>query len=353
MSYRDNLRKVTPYVPGEQPKAENIIKLNTNENPYPPAPGVTEILEHMSGDANRKYPDPSVSLLTKALAKRYGVKDKQVFVGVGSDDVLGMCFLTFFNSKKPILFPDITYSFYPVWADLFQIPYETVPLQEDFRISPKDYLRENGGIVIANPNAPTGIALASEQLEEIIAGNPDSVVIIDEAYIDFGGQSSQCLLDKYPNLVVVQTFSKSRSMAGMRIGFAIASEELISALQRVKYSYNSYTMNQPSILAGTASVEDEEYFQKTCRQVIKTREWAKEEFAKLNFFCTDSQTNFLFVSQKSVSAKTIFEQLRARNIYVRHFPLPRIDNFLRITVGTREEMETLFAALEEILAACR
>ncbi len=281
------------------------------------------------------------------------MKRSQVFVGVGSDDVLGMCFLTYFNGNKPILFPEITYSFYPVWAELFRIPYETVALREDFRIAPEDYRRENGGIVIANPNAPTGIALSLSEIEEIVAGNPDSIVIIDEAYVDFGGESSLSLLDKYPNLVVVQTFSKSRSLAGMRIGFAIASEELISALQSVKYSYNSYTMNHAAILAGTASVEDEEYFVKTCKQIVRTREWAKGEFAKLHFTCTDSRTNFLFVSHASVPAKKIFEELRARNIFVRYFPLPKIDNFLRITVGTDEEMEKLFAALKEILAACR
>lgn len=352
MSYLDNLRAVTPYVPGEQPKAANIIKLNTNENPYPPAPGVAKILGEIGGDENRKYPDPTVGRLTEALAKRYGVKNSQVFVGVGSDDVLGMCFLTFFNSSKPILFPNITYSFYPVWAELFRIPFETVALRDDFTIETKDYLKENGGIVIANPNAPTGIAMSLSEVETIVAGNPDSIVIIDEAYVDFGGESSRVLLDKYPNLVVVQTFSKSRSLAGMRIGFAIASEELISALQSVKYSYNSYTMNQASILAGTASVEDEAYFVDTCKKIVKTREWAKEEFAKMQFTCTDSSTNFLFVSHASVPAKKIFDELRARNIFVRYFALPKIDNYLRVTVGTDEEMEKLFAALKEILAAC-
>lgn len=349
MSYQDYFRKVTPYVPGEQPKEENIIKLNTNENPYPPSPKVALALQGISGEKNRKYPDPTVGLLRDALAKRYGVKNSQVFVGVGSDDVLGMCFLTFFNSGLPVLFPEVSYSFYPVWAELYRIPYRTVALHEGFRIAPEDYLTENGGIVIANPNAPTGIALSLAEIETVVAGNPDSVVIIDEAYVDFGAVSCQCLLEKYPNLAVVQTFSKSRSMAGMRIGYCIAGEELITALQNVKYSYNSYTMNEASIVAGAASLADEAYFAENCRKIVETREWARKEFEKLSFSCTDSKANFLFVSHRSVPAKRIFEVLRERKIFVRYFALPGIDNYLRITVGTREEMEQLFAALRELL----
>lgn len=353
MSYQEHFRKVTPYVPGEQPKEEDIVKLNTNENPYPPAPGVASALRGIGGARSRKYPDPTAALLRDALAERYGVSASQVFVGVGSDDVLGMCFLTFFNGEQPILFPEVTYSFYPVWAELFRIPYRTVALREGFRIAPEDYLTENGGVVIANPNAPTGIALSVSEIETIVAGNPDSVVIVDEAYVDFGAVSCQCLLDKYPNLAVVQTFSKSRSMAGMRIGFCIAGEPLIAALQNVKYSYNSYTMNEASLLAGKAALEDEAYFAESCRKIMETREWARQEFEKLSFSCTDSKTNFLFVSHRSVPAERIYEALRERNIFVRYFAQPKIDNYLRVTIGTRGEMERLFDALREILGAAK
>ncbi len=349
MNYQNYFREVTPYVPGEQPREKNIIKLNTNENPYPPSPHVASALREIGGANTRKYPDPAATLLVDALAKRYGVKSSQIFVGVGSDDVLGMCFLTFFNSDRPILFPEVTYSFYPVWAGLFRVPYRAVPLREGFRVEPQDYIAENGGIVIANPNAPTGIALSVSEVETIVANNPDSVVIIDEAYVDFGAVSCQCLLDKYENLVIVQTFSKSRSMAGMRIGFCMAAEPLIAALQSVKYSYNSYTMNEASILAGKAALEDEAYFSDTCARIMQTREWTREELKKLSFSSTNSSANFLFVTHSRVPAKDIFEQLRQRKIYVRYFAQPHIDNYLRITIGTREEMQALLAALKDIV----
>ena len=261
------VRRVEPYVPGEQPAGTDLIKLNTNENPYPPAPGVQRALKEMDGAAFRKYPDPAAFGLVKVLAERYGVDEDRIFVGVGSDDVLGMAFLTFFNSDKPILFPDISYSFYPVWADLFQIPYRTPRLDQDFRIVKEDYLTENGGIIFPNPNAPTGLLMPLKEIEEIVSRNQDSVVIVDEAYIDFGGESAVRLTDQYDNLLVVQTFSKSRSMAGMRIGYAIGQPELIKALSDVKYSYNSYTLNLPSQILGVEAVKDEEYFRKTTRCV--------------------------------------------------------------------------------------
>lgn len=345
------IRRVTPYTPGEQPAAERLIKLNTNENPYPPAPAVRQALMEMDTDRLRKYPDPASNVLVQALAKRYGVEENQVFVGVGSDDVLGMAFMTFFNSAKPVLFPDITYSFYPVWADLFRIPYETRSLDEEFRIRIEDYFTENGGIVIPNPNAPTGLLMSLDEVEQIAAANPDSVVIIDEAYIDFGGTSAVPLIDRYDNLLVVQTFSKSRSLAGMRIGFALGQPELIRAMSDVKYAYNSYTMNLTAQIAGAKAVEEEAYFQETVKKIIRTREDAKLRLAELGFTFPDSQANFIFASHKTKPAKKIFQALKEANIFVRYFPQERIDNYLRITVGTDEEMEQLFSFLKQYLVS--
>lgn len=344
--WENNIRKVTPYVPGEQPKIQNIIKLNTNENPYPPAPGVVRALREMDTDLLRRYPDPAASLLVDAIAENYGLKPGQVFVGVGSDDVLAMAFLTCFNSGKPILFPDITYSFYDVWAELFRIPYEVIPLDKDFLIRTEDYKRENGGIVFPNPNAPTGALKPLGEIEEIIKCNPGVIVIVDEAYIDFGGESALPLLKKYENLLIAQTFSKSRSMAGMRIGYLLGNEKLIKYINDCKYSFNSYTMNQTSIVMGVEAVKDKGYFLDCTKKIIDTREWAKGEFSKLGFTFADSMSNFLFVSHPSYDAVDLFESLRAEGIYVRHFNRPeRIKNYLRITIGTREEMERLFEFL--------
>ena len=348
-NWRNNVRKVIPYVPGEQPNQPGMIKLNTNENPYPPAPGVQKVLEEFSADSLRLYPDPAVTDLVKALAKRYQVAEDQVFVGVGSDDVLAMAFMTFFNSDKPILFPDISYSFYSVWAEEFRIPYKRPALDENFRLVKEDYYQENGGIIFPNPNAPTAIYEPLETIEDILQHNPDVVVIIDEAYIDFGGKSALPLIEKYDNLLVVQTFSKSRSMAGMRIGFALGNPELIKYLNDVKYSFNSYTMNRTSICCGVEVVKDEAYFQETTAKIIATREWAKEELTKLGFIFTDSMANFIFATHKTVPAKEIFEALREAHIYVRYFQSPRIDNYLRITIGTEGEMEKLFEFLRKIL----
>lgn len=342
------VRKVEPYVPGEQSK-HKVIKLNTNENPYPPSPKVQKIIDEFDAQQLRLYPDPEVSELIAAIAKNKGLDKEQVFVGVGSDDVLAMSFLTFFGSEQPILFPDITYSFYDVWAELFRIPYEQIPLQEDFRICVDDYKRKNGGIVIPNPNAPTGIAESLDAIEEIIAANPDSVVIIDEAYVDFGTKSAQELLKTYENLLVVQTFSKSRSLAGSRIGYAMGSKKLIAYLNDCKYSFNSYTMDRLTIQVGKASMEDEPYFTEQVHRIIETREWAKEQLHKLGFDFPDSKANFIFARHKEIAAEDIFAALKQRNIYVRYFKKPRIDNYLRITIGTKEEMEQLMNALQEIL----
>ena len=347
-----NVRRVVPYTPGEQPKRNDIIKLNTNECPYPPAPGVAKALLEFEADKLRLYPDPAALELREAIAAAVSIPEHpvaadQVFVGVGSDDVLALAFLTFFNSKKPILFPDISYSFYSVWADLFGIKYERPALDADFRIVKADYFKENGGIIFPNPNAPTGIYMELDQVEKIISGNPDSIVIVDEAYVDFAGPSAMELVDKYDNLLVVQTFSKSRSLAGMRIGFAVGQPRLIKYLNDVKYSFNSYTMNLPSIKLGAAAVKDEAYFRETVGKIVATRERVKKELTDLGFTFPDSQSNFIFATHKSWPAKELFEELKKEDIYVRYFASPRIDNYLRITVGTDEEMDALLAFLRK------
>lgn len=348
-SWEKYFRKVEPYVPGEQPKFEKMIKLNTNENPYPPSPEVEKVLREVNCDKLKMYPDPTSEVLVKALAERYQVKEDQVFVGVGSDDVLGMAFLTFFGSDKPILFPDITYSFYDVWAELFQIPYERPALDADFRIKKEDYYKENGGVVITNPNAPTSICENLDFLRDILEHNQDVVVIVDEAYIDFGGESALPLLKEYENLLVVQTFSKSRSMAGMRIGYAFGHPALIQAMNDVKYSYNSYTMDYLTLVTGVAALEDEAYFKENCDKIIATRQRTMERLRQLGFSFPDSKTNFLFATHKTVPAKELFEALRKEKIFVRYFDKPRIDNYLRITIGTDEEMDALIEFLEEYL----
>ncbi len=349
MSFRDNIRKVVPYTPGEQPKLNKMIKLNTNENPYPPSKEVEKALLGLDMNRFKLYPDPKIEKLVDAIADTYQVSKNQVFVGVGSDDVLAMAFMTFFNSNKPIVFPEVTYSFYDVWAELFNIPYKTFALREDFSIDIKDFCVENGGVVIANPNAPTGLYADLDFIEEVLNANKDSIVIVDEAYIDFGGKSAISLLDKYENLVVVQTFSKSRSMAGARIGFAIASAELIKALNDVKYSYNSYTLSYPAIEAGVAAVLDKDYFDLTRNKVITTRENSKKELSKRGFTYPDSMANFIFATHKDKKASYIFEELKKKGIFVRYFNKPGIDNYLRITIGTDEQMKELFESLDEIL----
>lgn len=349
-NWEENIRQVVPYIPGEQPKEANIIKLNTNENPYPPAPGVAEAMRVYDADRLRLYPDPTAERLVNAIAKEYAVKPSQVFVGVGSDDVLAMAFMTFFNSKKPILFPDITYSFYDVWADVFRIPYEVQPLDDRLHIIADDYKKENGGIIFPNPNAPTGVLLSLDTVEEIIKSNPDVVVIVDEAYIDFGGVSALPLIQKYENLLVVQTYSKSRSMAGMRIGYAFGSEKLIRYLNDVKYSFNSYTMDALTLVMGEASMQDGKYFHETTKRIIRTRERVKKELADMGFLFEDSMSNFVFVTHPDIEAKQLFEDLKQAGIYVRYFAKPeRINHYLRITIGTEEEMNTLLQFLQNYI----
>ncbi len=349
-AWEENVRKVTPYTPGEQPKRQDIIKLNTNENPYPPAPGVGRVLEQFDPDELRLYPDPAAFSLKEALAETCQVKPEQVFVGVGSDDVLAMAFLAFFNSERPILFPDITYSFYPVWAEEFRIPYEARPLDENFRIVKEDYYGENGGVIFPNPNAPTGLAMGLEDVEDIIRHNPDAVVIVDEAYVDFGAESALPLVEKYENLLVVQTFSKSRSMAGMRIGFAVGSPKLIRYLEDVKYSFNSYTMSRLALKCGVEAVRDNAYFEETTARIRATREHAKRILGEMGFVCTDSMANFLFVTHPEYRAADLFQALKEAGIYVRYFAKPRIDDYLRITVGTDSQMEALYGFLRDYLS---
>ncbi len=349
MKWEENVRKVVPYVAGEQPNRPNMIKLNTNECPYPPAPGVRQAAENMESASLRLYPNSNAQPLVDALAAYYHVKPEQVFVGVGSDDVLSMAFLTFFNSGKPILFPDVTYSFYDVWADLYRIPYRTCALDENWHMNPEDYKQPNGGVIFPNPNAPTGVEESLEMIEEILQANPDVVVIVDEAYVDFGGKSALPLLKKYENLLVVQTFSKSRAMAGMRIGFCIGTEKLIHYLNDVKFSFNSYTMNLPSQVMGVEAVKDDGYFKETTAKIVATRERIKKELSQLGFTFPDSKANFIFASHKEVPAEELFLALRAADIYVRHWNKERIANSLRISVGTDEEMDRLIAFLKEYL----
>ncbi len=349
MSWEEYVRKVVPYVPGEQPKIKNIIKLNTNENPYSPSPLVYKAFKETDLDDYRKYPDPTCSELVDSIAEFYGVKKEKVFVGVGSDDVLSMAFLTFFNSDKPILFPDITYSFYDVWADLYRIPYRQIPLKDDFTIDPLDYYSENGGIVIANPNAPTGVKMPLSEIEDVIRNNKDVVVIVDEAYVDFGAESALPLIDKYDNLLVVRTYSKSRSLAGLRIGYAFGCEKLIGYLLDAKFSFNSYTMNMPALKLGAAAMKDREYFEKTVAKVVATRENFKASLKELGFEFADSATNFVFARHPGKPGKEIFEYLRANGIIVRRFDKPRISEYLRISIGTDEEMDKLVSVLKEFL----
>jgi len=347
--WEENIRKVVPYVPGEQPQVKNIIKLNTNENPYPPSPGVYEAYKTADVDRFALYPDPAASELVKELENYYGLEEGQVFVGVGSDDVLALAFLTFFNSKKPILFPDVTYSFYPVWAEVYRIPYECPALDENFHIRTEDYKKENGGVIIANPNAPTSIGMKLSEIEEIIQANQDVIVIIDEAYVDFGGETALPLLEKYENLLVVRTYSKSRSLAGMRIGFAMGNKRLIQAMTDVKESINSYTMNMASIRIGAASLRDEEYFRDKLAKIVATRKRTKEALEGLGFTVLDSQTNFLFAKHSTRNGRELFEALREKNIFVRHFGGERIKEYLRITIGTDEQMDRLLEVLDGIL----
>ncbi len=340
------INDLVPYTPGEQPKVANLVKLNTNENPYPPAHGVQEVLNAFETDRLRLYPDPESSALINELADTLDVPSENLFVGNGSDEVLAHAFMAFFRQEKPLVKPDITYSFYDVYADLYGIEIKNQKLNKDFSISLEDYPLENGGIIFANPNAPTGLALPLEQIKKLLDRNTESVVLVDEAYVDFGGESAIELVNVYPNLVVTQTFSKSRSLAGLRIGYAVAQPHLIDGLNRVKNSFNSYPMDMLAIAAGVASLKDGDYFNEMCNKIIATRECTRERLEKLGFKILPSATNFLFAEHRFIEGGELMGYLRTKGVLVRHFSRPEIANFLRITIGTDAEMDALIDALK-------
>ena len=340
---------LTPYVPGEQPKVSNLIKLNTNENPYGPSPKALEALKAQADERLRLYPDPNSSDLKQAIATYHSVNINQVFVGNGSDEVLAHAFLGLLKKDKPLLFPDISYSFYPVYCGLYEIDYKTIPLNEQFEIEANDYSIDNGGIIFPNPNAPTGRVLALPEIEKILTANSASVVIVDEAYIDFGGETAISLVDKYPNLLVTQTLSKSRSLAGLRVGFAIGHPDLIEGLERVKNSFNSYPLDRFAINGAVAAFEDQPYFKTCCEKIISSRESLMKEMTALGFETIPSSANFIFTKHKSKKAADIASYLREQSIIVRYFNKPRIDNYLRITIGTDAECKALLDSLKAYL----
>ena len=346
---RDRFQTLEPYTPGEQPKTlGRLIKLNTNENPYEPAPGAVDVINSDEAKKLRLYSEPAASLLTEAIADFYGIRQEQVIAGNGSDEILAFIFMAFRGKTGKVWYPEISYSFYPVYCDIFGAEGVKVPLGDDFSVRPEDYYGADGTIVITTPNAPTGMALELSQIEDILENNRDNLVVIDEAYVDFGGESAIGLVDKYENLLVVRTFSKSRAMAGIRIGFAVGSSRVIRYLKDVKFSFNSYTMNAPSIAWGAASILDDGYFKETVGKIINTRERVKKELRELGFTFPDSRSNFLFVSHKSIPAAELFEALKQEGIYVRYFNKPRINNYLRITIGTDEEMDRLLTFLNNM-----
>ena len=346
------VRELEPYTPGEQPKIQNLLKLNTNENPYPPSPKVVEavqaVLEHQA-DALRLYPDPEATPLKQAIATQQNVSIDQVFVGNGSDEVLAHIFKAFFVQAEPILYPDISYSFYPVYSQFFNLETKQIPLNDDFEIEIEDYKQANGGIIIANPNAPTGVALSLVQIEELLKANPDRVVVIDEAYVDFGAESAVSLVNRYDNLVVCQTTSKSRSLAGLRVGFAIAQSHLIAALEAVKNSFNSYPIDRFALAAAVASFEDQEYFEAQCQKVISSRELLVKQLQDIGFKVLPSQANFIFATHAEYQASKLAQQLREQGVIVRYFNKPRIDQFLRITIGTDQQNQRLVDTLKNIM----
>ena len=344
------VHQLTPYTPGEQPKIEDLVKLNTNENPYPPSPQVIAAIKAVTGDSLRLYPDPNADVLKQTLADYHGVAHNQVFVGNSSDEVLAHVFHALLKHDLPLLFPDISYSFYPVYCGLYQILFETVPLRDDFSIAIEDYQRTNGAIIFPNPNAPTGCLLALGAIEQLLQAHPNSVVVVDEAYIDFGGESAIALVNRYDNLLVVQTLSKSRSLAGLRVGFAIGHADLIAGLERVKNSFNSYPLDRLALAGAVASFEDDVYFQAMREKVITSRESVVSSLQSLGFEVLPSAANFVFVRHSSHDAAQLAAALRERRIIVRHFKQARIEQFLRITIGDDTQNAALLTALSEILA---
>lgn len=342
------IQNITPYVPGEQPK-KKLIKLNTNENPYPPSPKALEAIRAAANQDLRLYPDPDGTGLREAVAGYYGLSAEQVFLGNGSDEILAFCFQAFFSPGEIIAFPDITYTFYPVYCDFFNVPYHTIPLDDRFSLPVQEFCGDFKGVVLANPNAPTGKAIPICKIRMILEGNPNGVVLVDEAYVDFGGDSAVNLINKYPNLIVVKTMSKSRSLAGLRIGYALGDSNLIEALNCVKNSFNSYTIDRLALAGGEASIRDDPYYRAVVAKVTLTRDKTAVQLKNMGFSVTDSTANFLFISHEKAPAKELFTFLRERGILVRYFNKPRIDNYLRVTVGTEEEMKLFCTAVQEIL----
>ena len=346
--FSSNFASLTPYTPGEQPKERQFVKLNTNESPFPPAPGVAAAVAEQAGKL-QLYSDPEISTLRAKLAETYGVSPSQVICVNGSDEVLNFAFMAFADEERPLAFPDLTYGFYPVFAQLNRIPYTEIPLKDDFTIDINDYVNLNKTIVIANPNAPTGRYLPLAEIERIVASNPDNVVIIDEAYIDFGGESAITLVPRYDNLLVTQTFSKSRSMAGARLGFGIGNEKLIADLNTIRYSTNPYNVNRMTEFAGAAALDDPEYFRRNCETIMENRAWTTAALEALDFEVLPSLANFVFAKSDKIDGGQLYKKLKDRGILVRHFTKDRIKDFNRITIGTLDQMKTLVRAIEEIL----
>lgn len=341
---------ITPYAPGEQPRLDNLIKLNTNENPYPPSPRVLDALRTEIADSLRLYPDPNAERIKTTLASLYMLSPQHIFAGNGSDEVLAFIFQALLKHDHPVLFPDVTYSFYPVYCQLYEILCKTIPVTANMDIDLNDYHHPNGGIIFPNPNAPTGLPVSRMDIEKLLARNTESVIVIDEAYVDFGAESSIPLIEKYPHLVVVQTLSKARSLAGLRVGFAIGHPELMEALERVKNSFNSYPLSRFAITGAVAALEDQSYFEKTRQQIMRTRDTLIARMEEMGFLIPPSKANFIFARHPNYNACDLAQQLRARSIIVRHFPFPKINQYLRITIGTNEQCKTLLTALAEILA---
>ncbi|MBS6533313.1 MAG: histidinol-phosphate transaminase [Oscillospiraceae bacterium] len=347
--FNRSLDRLVPYTPGEQPQDQQYVKLNTNESPYPPSPGVISALDAQEAADLRLYSDPEAKVLKAALAERYGVEPANIFVGNGSDEALNFAFLAYAADGRGVAFADITYGFYPVFADLYHIPVQIVPLREDFTLEPEDYYGLHRTIVIANPNAPTGLALSRAQVEGILQANPDCVVVLDEAYVDFGGESCVSLTGQYPNLLVVQTYSKSRSMAGARLGYAMGDAALIRDLETIKFSTNPYNINRLTLKAGAQALAEQAYYDKNCQTIMETRDYTARELEKLGFTVLPSQSNFLFVRKPGTEGADIYRRLKERGVLVRHFDKERIRDYNRITIGTREQMDILLEKLREFL----
>ncbi|MCX7027829.1 MAG: histidinol-phosphate transaminase [Spirochaetes bacterium] len=349
--WSDGVAEIEPYVPGEQPRDQKYVKLNTNENPYPPSPKVLEAIKAAVDSSMRLYPDPTCEVLRTAIAARFSIPKTRIFMGNGSDEVLAFAFAAFLGHEEPLLCPDISYSFYPVYAKFFRLRCRTIAVKSDFSIPVDEFLIPNGGIVLANPNAPTGKFLPLDQIRRLLDYNlaRKRVVLVDEAYVEFGGESASPLTAEYPNLLVVHTLSKSKSLAGLRVGFALGQEELIAGLERIKSSINSYTLDRLALAGATAAFADESYYRETRRKVLATRAWATERLEALGFIVLPSSANFVFISHKSLPAERIYAELKAKGILVRYFRKPRIDNYLRVSIGTDEEMKILIERLGEIL----